>query len=106
MAQNFDGGKYWRIWQIFINLSTFYPSKFSTDNLLPFACHPDHFFMQGIIVLYAPMQLFSLSTINYISMVAEQKCHSFQYLDIYFISSLYYNNTNRHLQLRVQLTLA
>jgi len=46
MAQNFDGRKYWRI---FINSLTFNPSKFSADNLLPFACLPDHFFAQGVI---------------------------------------------------------
>jgi len=31
-------GKYWRIWRIFINSSTFSLSKFYTDNLLSFAC--------------------------------------------------------------------
>jgi len=35
MVQIFDRGKYWRI---FINSLTFSLSKFSTDNLLPFAC--------------------------------------------------------------------
>jgi len=38
MAQIFDREKYWRIWWIFINSSTFSLSKFSTDNLLLFAC--------------------------------------------------------------------
>jgi len=69
MVKNFDGGKYW--W-IFINLSTFFPSKFYANNLLPFACLPDHFqfLRRALLLVYAPIQFFSLHAIIYIYMVS------------------------------------
>jgi len=52
MVQIFDGGKYRQIRRIFINSSTFSPSKFSADNLLPFACQTT-FLHRALLIVYA-----------------------------------------------------
>jgi len=74
MAQNFDGGNIDEFDEFLSIHQHFTHQNFLLITFCYLPAIQTTFLYRVLSLLYVPMQLFSLSTISYISMVAEQKC--------------------------------